>query len=143
MTQYASITDLTNIGLPATALGQLSNTQLTAALQAASDLIDAYFNVRYTLPLLAWSTDVTLHCCWIAAYIALTTRGYNPASGADINLRERYDDSIKWLGEIQRQALSPVVVQSPDPMGTHIQPFVTSQSVIFTATGQIARLRGW
>lgn len=140
---YASLTDLVNYGLPATALANLTTGQQQAAVDDASDIVNSYLNGRYQLPLLQWDTSITQATCVIAAYNLLSIRGYNPASGADVNIKSRYDHAISWLEQVQRQAAHPIVVQSPDPNGATRQPFVSSNSVIFTATGATAPSRGW
>ena len=145
MSSYAQIADLTTYGLPATAL-QSPNLPVQvqqAALDDASAIADSYLRGRYSLPLLAWGTDLTQAVCRIAAYNLLSVRGYNPAAAADVNIRDRYTDAIDWLNKVQRQAVHPNVTPQPSQTPQYNQPFVTSFSVISTATGQKAPQRGW
>jgi phage gp36-like protein len=143
MSSYATLTDLTVYGLPATALGALSSTVQQAALDDASDIVDSYLRGRYVLPLLAWGTEITQAVCRIAAYNLLSVRGYNPASGADENIRNRYTDSITWLSQVQRQAAHPNVTASQDTQNVQQQPNVTSFSVVSLGNGAVAPNRGW
>lgn len=145
MSQYAQISDLPCYGLPATALQSpaLTPAVLNAALVAASAEMDSYFNGRYPLPLLTWDTSVTEVCCKITAYHLLSVRGYNPASAADVNIRDRYTDSIAWLNKVQRQAVHPIVTPTDQSNPNTQQPGVSSSSVVFVSTGQRLPQRGW
>ena len=145
MATYAQISDLTTYGLPPTALQSpnLPVQVVQGALNDASDIADSYLRGRYALPLLAWGTELTQAVCRIAAYNLLSVRGYNPAAAADVNIRDRYTDALDWLNKVQRQAVHPNVTPQPSQTPQYNQPFVTSFSVISTATGQKAPQRGW
>lgn len=143
MSSYASLNDLTTYGLPATALGALSSTVQQNALDEASSMIDSYLRGRYVLPLVAWGTEITQAACRIGAYNLLSVRGYNPAAGADVNIRDRYMDTVTWLGQVQRQAAHPNVTPSADPSNSMQQPQVVSSSVVYVTTGGTAPTRGW
>jgi len=140
---YASSTDLTTFGLPLTALGQLTAAQIAGALDVASQKVDSYLRGRYALPLLAWGSEITEATAKIAAYNLLTIRGYNPAAGADINIKLRFDDAITWLNKVQRQAAHPNVTPQNTQATYYGQPKVTSQSVTQVFTGATAANRGW
>jgi len=142
VSSYASPSDLVTSGLPATALGTLTLVQQQAALDNASALADSFFRGRYDLPLLAWGPEVTEAVCVIAAYKALAVRGFNPASGADINLASRYQQALAWLGNVQRKAAHPNVTPSAAQSPTYDQPFVSSSSVV-SQNGRVATNRGW
>ena len=105
--------------------------------------MDSYFRGRYSLPFIAWGQEVTECCAKLTAYHLLSVRGYNPAAAADVNIRDRYTDAIDWLNKVQRQAVHPNVTPQPSQTPQYNQPFVTSFSVISTATGQKAPQRGW
>lgn len=139
---YASSTDLTTYGLPATALGTLSVATIGAALDAASKTVDSYLRGRYALPLVAWGTEITEATAIIAAYSLMNVRGYNPASAADANLFDRYNSKILWLRDVQRQAAHPDVTPAASQSPSHDQPYVISSSVI-DAAGRTATNRGW
>lgn len=145
MSQYAQISDLTTYGLPATALQSpnLPVQVVNNVLASVSNQMDSYFRGRYSLPLIEWGVEVTDCCCKIAAYELLSVRGYNPAAAADVNIRDRYTDALDWLNKVQRQAVHPNVTPQPNQTPQFNQPFVTSFSVVSTATGQKARQRGW
>lgn len=143
MSSYATLTDLVTYGLPATALANVPTATQTANINDASDVVDTYLRGRYSLPLIAWGTEITQAVCKIAAYQILSVRGYNPASQADVNIRDRYLDTISWLGQVQRQAAHPNVTPQPNQTPNYNQPFVISSSVIDVATGATAPNRRW
>lgn len=147
MSQYATIEQFWNFGIPETARGQITDDEVTAALVAASSTCDGYFRGRYgqeSTPLISWGEEVSRWVCWIAAYDLMSgPRGYNPAAGADVNLRERYDLAIGYLAQTQRQAYHPTL-EPRDATGTQeTQPLILSSSVVNLASGRHAANRGW
>lgn len=107
MSQYASLSDLTTLGLPAAALTGIDDATRTAALVAASAAADSYFNKRFTLPLVTWGADITRAVVAIASWDLLSRRGFNPSSGADVAIRQRYDDAVGWLRDVARGLVEP------------------------------------
>lgn len=140
---YATVADLYVYGAPEKAFGQLSTLAKDAALDSASNDVDSYIRGRYSMPLIEWDTSITEATCRIAAYNLLNVRGYNPAAGADINIKDRYDQSIAWLRLVQKQQAHPNVVPQPDNSPAWNQPFVITGSVVNLSTGAKSRIRGW
>jgi phage gp36-like protein len=141
---YASLSDLTTFGLPATAIGPNFNTsQQQAFLDSASGEMDQFLGGRYSLPLVTWPNTFAQYCSVIAAYHLLVTRGYNPAAGADPNFENRYKWALEQLRLIQNQQLHPVVTPTAASVAAVSQPFVFSSSVVDVATGCTAPNRGW
>ena len=138
---YADLTDLTNVGLPANALGNLTTVQQQKALDAATDDMATYFGGRYPMPLVTWDNSVREKCAEIAAYKLMCLRGFNPASGADVNFRLRYQDAIKWCEGVRNKAIHPTVTFS-DLTPAYAQPSVTTSSMVTTGGG-VGRQRGW
>lgn len=147
MSQYATIEQFWQFGLPQTARGQLSDAEINAALVSASATCDGYFRGRYgdgSVPLVAWGEEVSTWVCWIAAYNLMTgPRGYNSAASADTNLRDRRDDAMTKLAETQRQAYHPTLTPGTAVNTTGTQPLILSSSVIDVASGRRAASRGW
>ena len=139
---YGSLTDLTNVGLPATALANISSSIQQAALDDTASTMDSYFAGRYPLPLISWPPSVNRCNAIMAAYELLVVRGYNPSAGADENFRRRYDDQIRWLEQVERQAAHPAIVGSASATN-YAAPQVISSSVVSVTTGQTAGNRGW
>jgi phage gp36-like protein len=146
VSSYATLVDLNNYGLPETAFGDLTDVQIQAALDEASDDMDAYLVPRYGAPLTAWPTSITRAACVIATWNLLSLRGFNPNSGSDTSVRMRYDDTIVWLTRIQKQMLSPAgIVTTPSPSANpqFLQPGVVTSSATGSAFGNPQRTRGW
>ena len=142
---YASQTDLTNVGLPAVALGNLTVAQQTAALQNASDRADASLRARYgntAVPLLAWDSTITQAVAKIAAFDLMVMRGMKPG-GPDWELfNMRFQDAIGYLNAIQRQQAHPLVTLANNSTAPQ-QPNLTTSSVVDLSTGATQTNRGW
>jgi len=140
---YATTADLRTYGLPATALGRVSDADQVAALAAAQSTLDTYFNGRYALPLLAIDAEVTKRTCHIAAYELMAgPRGYNPAAGADETLRMRYEDAIRWAEGVQAKRVHPQVTPAANQSPAYDMPIVITSSVV-NQNGGVATRRGW
>lgn len=109
-TVYATTTDLGNLGLIGGVLASVPAGAQTAALQAASAIADSYLQGQYILPITQWGYDLTRVVCVLAAWDILTAKGYNPAAGPDQNIRQRYEDALKWLDEVSKGIQSPINV---------------------------------
>ena len=132
---YATTSDLIRIGISAAALRNISTADQIMALEAASDLADGYLASRYSLPIVGYQDDLKRAVCCIAAYDLLSTRGF-ANSGADENVRLRYEDALKWLKEVSQGRINPVgIVDSGGP-------FVLGQSII-AADVLSDEPRGW
>ncbi len=140
---YATIADLYIYGAPQKAFGQLTTDQLTGGLESASNILDTYFRGRYSLPLVVWDVSVKEATCRIAAYNLLSVRGYNPASGSDVNIKDRYDEAIAWAVRVEKQQAHPNVTPQQHETPDYNQPMVVSTSVVNVGTGAISKNRGW
>jgi phage gp36-like protein len=148
MSSYATVADLMNYGAPVQSFRQganpISDPTLQAELDAASTLADGYIEARGQLPLLMpYPQSLVIAVCKIAAYSILSVRGLNPSVMGDTNLRDRHDDSMRWLEKVQKQQFSVTGFNfSPEHVARgHQQPFVSSMSRI--APGRWAKNRGW
>ena len=133
---YATRTDLTQLAIPASAIANVPTAAQDNALEAASDLADSYLKSQYTLPIVAWESDLTRAVCNIAAYDIMSMRGYGPTAGGDENLRQRYEDAIRWLERIAKGEVSPKVTDSSAAVGSG----TTTSGGVFVTTGS---QRGW
>jgi phage gp36-like protein len=123
-------------GLPAAALGTLTQADVERELEAASDDMNECF-AQWDLPLTSWPTNFRKRCCHLAAYYLMSGgRGYNPGAGVDPVIEKRYLAALEWLDKIQRRVLQPYVTQSTTPTvreeSPRLQPYVESRP-----------LRGW
>lgn len=128
MSQYATLDDLTALGLPAAALSGVDASTRTAALVAASATADSYLGKRFALPLSSWGADLTRAVVAIAAWDLLTRRGFNPASGADAAIGTRNIDAINWLRDVARGLVEPVNLLDSTPPTPEGMPLVESDA---------------
>ncbi len=106
--------------LPAAVLALASNAQQDQACIDATQEADSYLRGRYSLPLLAWGTDITRYTSWIACYLLAQLIGFAPQAGSDKLIVERYYSAVGWPDRagtgwfpgIQRQAIHPDVTPS-------------------------------
>jgi phage gp36-like protein len=132
MASYASVADLTLYAVPSSALAGIPVASQQAALDAQSVFADSKLRARYSLPLQSWDVDLRRCVAILAAYDLLVVRGFNPDAAGDSNLRMRYEDALKWLDDVERQAAHPNVVPSADQSPKYDAPKVTTSP-----------LRGW
>lgn len=114
----------------------------TAALQAASSLLDTYLAGQFVLPLSVspqgWDMALTAHTCWVAAKMQYDQFGYNPASATDALIERRYKDAIAWAEAVRDKRVQPQYIDSSgleptaDAAGDF---FVSDQPVGFTGRG--------
>lgn len=120
MSQYCQPSDLTLYAINPLAFVNVTTAQQTAACIAASERADSYLRGRYTLPLTQWGTDLTMMTSYVAVFLLLSARGYDPAAGGDRLVQERYYEAIGfpdrpgsgWFPGVQRQAIHPDVTDS-------------------------------
>jgi phage gp36-like protein len=138
---YCQPADLITTGVNAIALQDVPVQDQLVACQQASELADSYIRGRYALPLSAWGADVTFRTAQIAVYLTLKSRGYNPSAGADDNVRQGYEDSIRWFEGIQRQNthpdVTPAVAQPGDPIHDLPQVITSQQRGFQYCAGKI------
>lgn len=144
MNPYASIVDLTNYGLPQSALGTVTTQQQQDAVDSAAGTVDSYLRGRYALPLQSpIPVEITEATCRVAAWRIMSVRGFNPKSPGDVVIRDAYLDTVSWLNKVQRQAAHPNVIEATDTGGAHNQPVVISSSVTYLNNGARLPQRGW
>lgn len=124
---YATRAQLASIGVKGAAIATIPTADQDAALDAASALADGYLRSRYDVPRTTVGMDLTSAVCKIAAYDLLVVRGFNPQAGADVNIRMRYDDAIKWL-EAVAKGLVHLVDAAPLESSDFDQPRVVTST---------------
>ena len=79
MSQYATLSDLTTLGLPAAALSGIDDATRMATIVAASETADSYLGKRFALPLIAWGLRVVARLTrlapWRAQAVGLVVMG--------------------------------------------------------------------
>lgn len=144
MTAYATLTDLTNSGLTAAAIGTLTSGQQQKALDAANALADGYLGARFRLPLTSWGVDLTDKVVAIAAWRLMSLRGFDPEGGSDQVLRMSYEDAIRWFEHVAAGKVVPVVGTS-DATSTPGGPYVQEPTAAASGGFVVAKptSRGW
>jgi phage gp36-like protein len=144
MSQYASTTDLTNIGLPAQALAGVSFTIQTEHLTKASARIDSYLRAHYTLPLASpYPDEIVDACAHLAAYTLLVRRGYDPGK-FDATFRLNYEDAIAYLKDLSAGRAALAVSADTTPTTNEGAPMVlTGGNDTVGGEGTAGEGRGW
>lgn len=132
---YCDVAELASFGVSAVALAPIDPSVQQAAIDSASDVVDSYFRDRFKLPLATWGTDVKRVTAQIAVYDLLVVRGYNPSAGADVNVRLRYEDALKWLLQVARQEVQPNVTPQQHDSPGYDAPRILTNSVRGWSTG--------
>ena len=112
---YAQPSDLAQVGLLGTFLQIVPLPSQIQSLQTASGIMDGYLQQVFTLPLQTWGYDVQQYCCWIAAYILVQQRGYNPNNTAETTFKDRYEMAMKWLNDVTNHRATPQQVLDSSP----------------------------
>ncbi len=115
-TQYASIEDFLNAGLPTGALASIDKSIWNQALIRASAFADTFIGCKYTLPLgRPYDPSLVDAVCQIAAWRLMSLRGYNPAvsgGSSDALIRQGFLDARQWLYEVSNGRAALTVVQA-------------------------------
>lgn len=123
---YATLTDLTRLGIPSGALEGVSTEAKQAALDSASSLADGYLAAQFRLPLVEWGDDLTGHVCNLAAWQILKVRGFDPEGRADNAVRMGYEDAVSWLERVAAGRLSPQITDSTPEVNDQAPVFVNN-----------------
>jgi phage gp36-like protein len=120
-TQYATLEDFMNAGLPTGALASLDRSTWNQALIRASSYADSFLGDKYTLPLTRpYPPSLVDAVCQIAAWRLMCLRGYNPAvegGSSDAIIRQGYLDARDWLVRVANGQAALTVIQAvPDSL---------------------------
>jgi phage gp36-like protein len=114
MSSYATVTDLTNFGINPVAVANIAPATLQLQCDTASGVADGYLAGRYNMPILTpYPQDLVMYVTWIAAFLTMSVRGYNPDAGADQTIKDKYILAVEWFMGVQRQRIHPAIIQSP------------------------------
>lgn len=114
---YATLDDLWDMGLPASAMPNVGLNAQARLLIAASRMADTFLRDRYNLPLACpYDPSLAMWVCHVAAYLILAgPRGFNPNSGSDVAVRMNYDDALKSLRAVANGQQQLCVRQATPP----------------------------
>jgi len=93
-------------------LGQVDLNRVDGAIKSASDEIDAYARVRYSVPFNPVPGAIKKICVDIAVYNLFSRRGYDEDS-ADKSVVDRHKAAVKFLENLARGL---VTIGVPAPM---------------------------
>ena len=122
---YCTPADVTTIALPASAIPSgITLAQQQAACNDASSSADAKMRARYPLPITGsigggpgvFDPSIVRYTAYMAAYIIMSFRGFNPSSAADRMIVENNEKAIAWFDGVERGNVHPdVTVTQPAP----------------------------
>jgi phage gp36-like protein len=130
--------DLTQY-IPASTLALLSAPEQLQACVDATQEADSYMRGRYSMPLLAWGSDVKRYTAWIAVFLIMAKVGLQPRDTANDAITRNYYAAVGWPDRpgsgwfpgVQRQAIhpdvTPSIIPGQDP-GHDIPRVTTSQT---------------
>lgn len=114
---YATITDLTRLGINSDALAPISTDSKTDMLVACSALVDDAIATggRYSPPLTTYPWSITLNVCKLAQFELISVDGYMPDDDDQVMIRKRWEDANAWLEKLANgAAISGAVDATPD-----------------------------
>jgi phage gp36-like protein len=116
MSQYATATELKQLGLPAEALVDVLDADIDAQIEASCGVIDAYLMSRVTLPIAAPYPDLLKRFSVdMAAFHILMRRGFNPEA-YDGNYKELHDRAEEFFKDFAagRVNIPDLIDATPD-----------------------------
>lgn len=125
---YCEPSDITTHGIPKPAVANVPVEQLAEKCLSASDEASGYLASAYKLPLVAWDNATRKHVARMATYELMSSRGYKADSGKDDQIRQGYDDALKWFNRIASGGLRPVGIIDTEPEVLEPEVWVASGS---------------
>ena len=125
--QWCTPTDITTYGANALALVEVPNATLVTQCIAATSVMASFLRDRFPVDdpsFQVLDTSITMYTAWIAAYLVFAERGYDPAAGSDLQIKEKYDAAIAWGKEVAKGAFKPLVSFNPPPGRNYQLPAV-------------------
>lgn len=102
---------------------------ISAAIAAASEEIDSYLCIKYTLPLPAVPAVLTNKCCDIAMYRASIN-----STAMTEEKRTRYADAIGWLKDVAKGIAGIGVTEESSDANDEAVVATTSEARLFSRT---------
>jgi hypothetical protein len=118
--QYCTPADLLNTINPLALTGISNGAQVQACVDASNEA-DSYMRGRYNLPIASpYDPAIVRHTAYIAVYLLLAARGYNPSQGGDGTVETNY---YKAVGNpmIAGSGFFPGIVESVATIGSPTQ----------------------
>lgn len=125
--QYASLQDFDDCGLPLAALASIDKTLIQRQLVRASAFADGFIADTITQPIVgAPDQALVMAVCQIAAWWIIVRRGFNPTDEGDKVVRQGFLDATAWLVRVANKQVKLNVQQSQP---NSLQPAVSSNPV--------------
>lgn len=124
---YATPSQVQGSSLPARAMASLDVSQQLDACLSATDEAAGFLARRYTMPLVAWSTDLVRNVCHVAMWNILSARGFQP-EGPDEVIRMNVSDARKWLEGVGAGRISPPGIVDSTPTKRGAAPRIASRA---------------
>jgi phage gp36-like protein len=101
--------------LPAAILAELNSGDVAVAITAGTATVNSFLASRGLLPFTVVPSDVKQATADIVGYRLASKHGY-ANEGDNSDLRDRYDDAMKWLERVARGLATPdVTASNPRP----------------------------
>lgn len=118
--------ELLALGIAVDALTGIPLATRDLARRSASGLALSRVKKRHGLPLVEWGDDLRRAVAHIAAYDLLSARGFNPNTGSDIAVRDRYLEALKWLTQVAKGEAELVDLVDTTPTVNERGPLVST-----------------
>ncbi len=118
-TLYCTTNEFKSRAIPGSAVANSPDAQITPYLERASRVIDGYIPQEVCLtPLTQWDEAVTGLTADLATYYYVTERlGFDPNSGSDVTIKDRYDRALLTLRDVAQRIIRLNVVGTTNPSG--------------------------
>jgi phage gp36-like protein len=103
---YAKPTDLGVLSIAKSAIKNVEAEDLAAHCLAGTDEADGYLGAGKTLPLTAWSDDLTAKVADLVTFKVMKQRGFQPEGTDELIVKGR-DDAVSWLKGVARGDIEP------------------------------------
>lgn len=89
--------ELLSMGIASNALAAIPSADRDQARAAATSLFISYASKRHKPPFSSVGDAEKRAMAHVAAWDLLSKRGYNPVTGGDASIQQRYDAAIAWM----------------------------------------------
>jgi hypothetical protein len=147
-TAFATLADVTLVGLPSSALGVLTVPQQQACVDwanadAGSRLAGRYPGINQGGAGWTWDYSVTGYVVALARKRMLDVRGRAPSTAsADKLIDDLYAEAIAWFESVQKQAVHPYITGGEAAGATSQGPVMVSSSAAYTYSSDRLANRG-
>jgi len=111
---YCEPSHVTKYALPEHSIAAKTIEERLEACLAASDEADGFIASAYEMPLVAWTTDVTMHCAYLAGAVLFGARGAD-LNGPDALVFHNRDMALKWFDRLANGRVKPPGIVDSTP----------------------------